>query len=60
MMTVWDLEENERPIFSFRPSLGKLRNVSVSADAQMLTMSGKDFQGRELILVYSYQDIIKH
>jgi WD40 repeat protein len=54
MMTVWDLEENDRPIFSFRPSLGKLRNVSVSADAQMLTMSGKDFQGRELILVYSY------
>jgi len=60
MVTVWDLDENERPLFSFRPSLGKLRTVSVSVDGQMLSMSGKDFQGRELILVYSFTDIVKH
>ena len=43
MLTIWDLDEKEQPLFSFRPSLGKLRNVSVSADCQMLCLTGKDF-----------------
>lgn len=60
MVTIWDLDENDKPLFAFRPSLGKLRNVNVSADTQMLSLSGKDFQGRELILVYSFTDLIKN
>ena len=54
MATIWDLDEKDKPVFSFRLSLSKLRNVSLSADNQMLVMSGKDFQGRELILAYSF------
>jgi len=60
MVTIWDLDENDKPVFAFRPSLGKLRNVSMSSDNQTLCLSGKDFQGRELILAYSFTDLVKN
>jgi hypothetical protein len=59
-VTIWDLDENDKPVFAFRPSLGKLRNVSMSSDNQTLCLSGKDFQGRELILAYSFTDLVKN
>ena len=43
MVTVWDLEENQMPIFQFRPPLSKLKGVSISSDEKALAINGKDF-----------------
>ena len=59
MVTVWDLEENQMPVFQFRPPLSKLKGVSLSCDQKALAINGKDFQGRELILIYSFEDLTR-
>ena len=53
-MSIWDLENTDEPLFSFRPSLLKLSNVCLASDQQTLVLSGKDFQGREVILAYAF------
>ena len=60
MLTIWDLEEWQNSFFSFKPPLATLKNCTLSNDKTALCLNGKDFQGRELILVYSWQDLIKY
>ena len=36
-----------------------MKGVSLSKDQSALSINGKDFQGRELILVYAFQDLAK-
>ena len=43
MVTIWDLEETQEPVFQFRPPLGKLKGVTLSQDANALCIYGKDF-----------------
>ena len=43
MVTVWDLEETQYPVFQFRPPLGKLKGVTLSPDESGLAIYGKDF-----------------
>ena len=59
MVTIWDLDENQEPIFQFRPPLSKMKGVTMSTDESALAIYGKDFQGRELILVYAFQELAK-
>lgn len=59
LVTIWDLEENQEPVFQFRPPLGKLKGVTLSRDASGLCIYGKDFQNRELILIYAFQDMAR-
>ena len=59
LVTIWDLDENQEPVFQFRPPLGKLKGVTLSRDASGLCIYGKDFQNRELILIYAFQDMAR-
>ena len=53
-VTIWDLDEPDKAVFAFRPPIQELKNASVSPDKKNLALSAKDFQGRELILVYAF------
>lgn len=53
LITVWCLE-TAKVVMSVKPPLQVLRNLTMSSDNVALCMSGKDAQGRELILVYSF------
>ena len=54
LATIWDLEETQQPLFQFRPPLAKIKQASLSVEQDALSINGKDFQGRELILVYAF------
>lgn len=59
MVSIWDLEDPSKSVFQFRPPLATLKNASISPDQASLSLNGKDFQGRELILVYAFQELVK-
>lgn len=59
-VTIWDLDEPDKAVFSFRPPIQELKNASISTDKKNLALSAKDFQGRELILVYAFMELVNH
>ena len=58
VVTVWD-SEGECIIYQFKPPLISVKNVSISTDQSALCFGGKDTQGRDLILVYSFKDLVR-
>lgn len=53
VFSIWDLESSSI-IIQNKPPLLSVQNISVNQDQSALCLSGKDFQGRELILIYSF------
>ena len=58
-MTIWDLD-SAVIIITVKPPLASLKNICISSDQTALSLSGKDSLQRELILVYSFLDLIKN
>ena len=59
LLTLWCLEQ-AKPLTSVKPPLQSIKNLQISPDQSALCLSGKDNQGRELILIYSFQDLVKY
>ena len=53
LLSVWCLETT-KVIKNMKPPLHRITNMDISCDAAALCISGKDLQGREQILVYSF------
>lgn len=57
VMSVWDLDA-EAIVIQTKPPLQSASNISINADQSALCLSGRDLQGRELILMYAFQDMV--
>lgn len=53
VMSVWDLDA-EVIVIQTKPPLQSVSNISMISDQSALCLSGKDLQGRELILMYAF------
>jgi hypothetical protein len=58
LLAVWCLETS-KVVKTLKPPLQRMTNIDISSDQSALAVSGKDVQGRELILIYSFQDLVK-
>eukprot|EP00347_Sterkiella_histriomuscorum_P023802 403333335 len=58
-VSIWDVQD-QLCLFTFKPPLQSILSLSVSCDSSLLAISGKDFQKRDLFLVYLLADMIKY
>jgi hypothetical protein len=57
LMTVWDLEVAYLTI-NVKLQLQSVSALSMSSDQTALCVAGKDIQGRDLIFVYAFQELV--
>lgn len=53
LVALWDTDEAE-VTFTFKPPFMQIKTCDVSKDQSAMALSGKDLQGRDLIIVYSF------
>lgn len=64
-ITVWSLESQDTSnsdsmsLATFKPSMKSIHSLSVSIDGENLLLAGKDYQVRDVIIVYKFQELIK-
>lgn len=56
---VWDVHSGAN-LLSFKPPLIEICDLYVSFKNEYLVLIGKDFQGRDLVLVYNFPDMVKY
>jgi len=65
-ITIWNLAtlesmvQNKQSIVTFKPPMKIIHSLSLSNDQESLVLGGKDWQMRDALLVYHFQDMIKY